>query len=55
MHARFTPTSYTPPQDRPQEDNTINLVFVTPSKDCDTMDAPPPVGSAANGVDGIAR
>jgi hypothetical protein len=47
MHARFSPTLYTPPQDQ-LEDNTINLVFVTPSG----ARNPPSIGSAANGRQG---
>jgi hypothetical protein len=31
MHARFSPTIYTPPHDQLEEDNTINLVFVSPT------------------------
>jgi hypothetical protein len=32
MHARFSPTIYTPQQDQLEEDNTINIVFVSAPK-----------------------
>jgi hypothetical protein len=39
LHARFSPTIYTPPQDLLEQDNTINLVFVTPSVESSLTEA----------------